>query len=110
MQIRPWDAGYCSSTLGAGECVLLRGRLASCCFSSLRLLESSANRRKSPSVWLALRCPRLSSKQWITQGPSNSSLVVSLLEPVCLLLLETWRSVSSLLLGCELLGRALSRR
>src|ERR1041385_2570529 len=101
MQIRPWDAGYCSSALGAGDCVLLRVHLASCGFSSLRLLESSANRRQSPSVWLALRCPRLSSKQWIAQGPSSCSFSMSLLEPACLLLLEIWKIGSSKLIEKE---------
>src|ERR1041385_2731847 len=91
MQIRPWDAGYCSSALGAGDCVLLRVCLASRCFSSLRLLESSANGRQSPRVWLALRCPRVSSKLWVAQDPSSCSLAVSLLEPACLLLLEIWK-------------------
>src|ERR1041385_6052649 len=91
MQIHPWDVGYCPSVLGAGDCALLRVRLASRCFSSLRLLENSVNRRQSPRVWLALRFPRLSSKQWIAQGPSSCSLALSLLEPAYLLLLEIWK-------------------
>src|ERR1041385_5950760 len=88
MQIRPWDVGYCLYVLVAGDCALLRVCLASRCFSSLRLLESSVNRRQSPRVWLALRRPQLSSEQWIAQGPSSCSLAVSLLESACLLLLE----------------------
>src|SRR3954463_10929670 len=91
MQIRLWDVGYCLSVLGAGDCALLRVRLASRCYSSLRLLESSVNRRQSPKVWVAMRCPQLSSKQCIAQGPSSCSLAVSLLESACLLLLEIWK-------------------
>src|SRR4051812_4319723 len=91
MHICPWDVRYCLSVLGAGDCTLLRVRLASRCFSSLRLLESLVNRRQYPRVWLALRCPQLSSKQWIAQGPSYCSLAMSLLEPACLFLLEIWK-------------------
>src|SRR3954464_7576980 len=90
MQTHPWDIGYCFSVFGVGDCAVPRARLSSCCFSSLRLLESSVNRRQSLRVWLALRCPQSSLKQWIVHGPSSCSLDVSLLEPVCLLLLETW--------------------
>src|ERR1041385_9015113 len=90
MQTRPWDVGYCSSVFGAGDCSVPQARLASRCFSSLRLLESSMNRRQSLRVWLALRHPQSSSKQWIVQGPSSCSLAVSLLEPACLLILVTW--------------------
>src|SRR4051812_19161115 len=91
MQTRPWDVVYCLSVLGVGDRTVLRVRLASRCFSSLRLLESSVNKRQSPRVWLALRSPHPSSKQWIVQGPSSCSLAVRLLEPACLLLLETWK-------------------
>src|SRR3954464_325830 len=91
MQTCPWDVGYCFSVLGADDCAVLRVRLASRCFSSLRLLESSVNKRQSPRVWLALRRPHPSSKQWIVQGLSSCSLAVSLLEPVYLLLFETWK-------------------
>src|SRR3954463_2273136 len=90
MQTRPWDVGYCLSVFGAGDCAVLRVRLTSRCFSSLRLLESSVNRRQSLRVWLALRRPHSSSKQWIVHGSSICSLAVSLLEPACLLLLEIW--------------------
>src|SRR4051812_39761302 len=90
MQTRPWDIGYCFSVFGVGDCAVLRVCLASRCFSSLRLLESSVNRRQSLRVWLAVRVPHSSSKQWIVHGPSSCSLVVSLLELACLLLLEIW--------------------
>src|SRR4051812_44063590 len=89
MQTRPWDIGYCFSVFGAGDCAVLRVRLASRCFSSLRLLESSVNPRQSLRVWLALRHPHSSSKQWIVHGSSSCSLAVSLLELACILLLET---------------------
>src|SRR3954465_14532680 len=91
MQTGPWDVVYCLSELGVGDCMVLWVHLASRCFSSLRLLESSVNKRQSPRVWLALRHPHPSSKQWIVQGLSSFSLDVSLLEPACLLLLETWK-------------------
>src|SRR3954468_10327409 len=91
MQTRPWDVGCCFSVLGVGDCTVLQVHLASRCFSSLRLLESSVNKRQSPRVWLVLRHPHPSSKQWIVQGPSSCSLAVSLLETACLLLLETWK-------------------
>src|SRR3954471_15301914 len=91
MQIRPWDVGYCLFLLGVGDCALLRVRLASRCFSSLRLLESSVNKRQSPRVWLDLRHPHPPSKQWIGEGSSSGSLGVSLLAPACLLLLKTWK-------------------
>src|SRR4051812_43315878 len=91
MQTRPWDVGYCFSMLGVGDCMVFGVRLASHCFSSLRLLESSVNKQQSRRLWLALRCPHPSSKQWIMQGPSSCSLAVSLLDLVCLLLLETWK-------------------
>src|SRR4051812_3279401 len=91
MQTRPEDVGYCFSELGVGDCTVLRVCLASCCFSSLRLLESSVNKRQSPRVWPARRRPHPSSKQRIVQGPSSCSLAVSLLEPACHLLLVTWK-------------------
>src|SRR3954471_4198767 len=91
MQTLPWDVVYCLSVLGIGDRTVLRVRLASRCFSSLRLLESTVNKRHSPRVWLALRRPHPSLKQWIVQGLSSCSLAVSLLEPACLLLLETWK-------------------
>src|SRR4051812_13300295 len=92
MQTRPWDIGYCSYAFGNGDCVVIRVCLASRLLSSLRLLESSVNRRQSLRVWLSLRHPHSSLKQWIVHGPSSSSLAVSLLEPACLLLLETWNN------------------
>src|ERR1043165_1823983 len=91
MQTRPWDASCCSSVLGVDDHMALWVHLDSRYFSSLRLLESSMNKRQSPRVWLALWRPQPSSKQWIVQGPSSCSLAVSLLEPACLFLLETWK-------------------
>src|SRR4051812_23438802 len=90
MQTHPWDIGYCFSVLGANDCEVLRVCLTSHCFSSLKLLDSSVNTRQSLRVWLSLRRPNSSSKQWIMHGPSSCSLAVSLLEPACLLLLEIW--------------------